>query len=123
MKTTLIILSVVTSLIVLVTGFWDTVSSTILPNTAWGLYNKDFFENLLVEMHGSIFDLVVVGVILYWFESKREEREKLNRAKEELETLKYYYGVDLSYRYYGALRYLLSLGLTKQIFQRRILVI
>lgn len=113
MKITLIVLLVVTVLVILTTGFWDFVSSTIFPNSSVGLYNRDFFENLLVEMHGSIFDLVVVGVILYWFESKREEREKINRAKEDLDSLKFYYGKDSSYRFYSALRYLLSLGSNK----------
>lgn len=110
MKITLIVLFISALLVILVTGFWDLVSTTIYPNTTWGLYNRDFFENLLVEMHGSIFDLIVVGVILYWFQLKKEERGRLNRAKEDLESLKFYYGKDSSFRFYSALRHLLSLG-------------
>jgi hypothetical protein len=44
MKTTLIILLVLTIASIFITGNWNYVSSVVLPNTTWGLYNKDFFE-------------------------------------------------------------------------------
>ena len=49
MKTTLIILLVLTIASIFITGNWNYVSSVVLPNTTWGLYNKDFFENLLIR--------------------------------------------------------------------------
>lgn len=113
MRITLIILCFISVFIVLTTGFWGAVSSSVFANSSWGLYDRNFFENLLVEMHGSIFDLLVVGVILYWFEKRRDNQEKLSRAKEDLDSLKYYYGKDSSFKFYSALRYLLSLGVNK----------
>ena len=74
MKTTLIILLVLTIASIFITCNWNYVSSVVLPNTTWGLYNKDFFENLLVEIHGGIFDLLIVGVILYWFDKRRTKK-------------------------------------------------
>ena len=110
MKTTLIILLVLTIASIFITGNWNYVSSVVLPNTTWGSYNKDFFENLLVEIHGGIFDLLIVGVILYWFDKRRTKKETKNKAEKTLDYLRFYNGPDASFLFYGTLRELLSLG-------------
>lgn len=110
MRTTIIVLTFFSLLTVLLTGFWPLVSSVVFPDSTWGLYNREFFENFLVEIHGSILDLLIVGVILYWFDKKREERNKVESAREKLQALKFYYGEDASFRFYAGLQNLLSLG-------------
>ncbi|AZQ85034.1 pentapeptide repeat-containing protein [Colwellia sp. Arc7-635] len=113
MRFTVYILIALSLITILITGFWGHVTQVVFPNTTWGLYDKDFFENLLVEMHGGIIDLLVVGVILYWFERKKTEKDTIKKAELELANLNYYCGTDSSYRFYGALKYLLSLGVDK----------
>ncbi len=111
MKASIITLVILSLISIVITGFWDTINSTVLPNTSWGLYSRDFFENLLVEIHGAILDLFVVGIILYWFDKRKSEKDKIKEATINLEYLKYYCGSDVSYRFYGALKYLESLGI------------
>jgi uncharacterized protein YjbI with pentapeptide repeats len=113
MRITVYILLALSFITILITGFWGNITQVVFPNTTWGLYNKDFFENLLVEMHGGIIDLLVVGVILFWFEKKKTEKDTLKKAKTELADLNYYCGADATYRLYGSLKYLLSLGVDK----------
>lgn len=97
----------------LVTGFWDFVSDAILPNTIWGLYSRSFFENVLVEAHGAVLDLLVVGVILYWFEQRRARRDQIGRLEEELADLRLYSAPDAPYRTLGTIRRLLALDNSK----------
>jgi len=113
MKITLTILAILAFIVILVTATWGFVSLNIFPNTALGLYNKSFFENLLVEIHGTIFDIFVVAVILFWFEKRQETKNRINEANETLDYLKNYQGDDASYKFYGMLKKLLALGENK----------
>lgn len=115
-KTTIVVFIALSLVTILITGFWGTVSELILPNSTWGLYNKSFFENLLVEMHGGVIDLLIVGVILYWFDIQRTKKDTKEQAENNLANLEYYAGPDAPFKYYQALRYLASL----QVFEVKI---
>lgn len=69
----------------LITAFWDSVSNTVLPNTMLGLYNKEFWENFLVEMHGIVFELSIIGILILWLDSKRSKSDDIKRLREDLE--------------------------------------
>jgi len=109
MRIPIIAVLVFAAVSVLITGFWDTVSKVILPKTSWGLYSKSFFENVLVEAHGAVLDLLIVGVILYWFEQRRDRRHQIDRLEEELADLRLYRAPDAPYRTLGTIRRLLAL--------------
>ncbi|HHG3359485.1 hypothetical protein BBM65_01520 [Vibrio parahaemolyticus] len=113
MKWTIGIFLILVVVIVPITAFWGTVSSTIFPNTIIGLYNKDFWENFLVEAHGAIFDLAVVGIALLWFEERRKKKDKIGELTTNLDDLKHYYGEDASYRTFGQMKRLMALNVTK----------
>lgn len=66
------------------TAFWPQLSSLVFPNTVLGLYNKSFWENVLVEAHGLVFDIFVLGLILVWMDSYRQKRELIARNQEGL---------------------------------------
>lgn len=99
-----------TALTVAITGFWDKLSSWILPNTVWGLYSREFFENVLVEAHGAIIDLLVIGVVLYWFEHRRDTLVQIRHHQELLADLRSYRAPDSSFRTLGTVKRLLELG-------------
>lgn len=80
-----IIAAILVLVVFLITAFWDDVSSTVLPNTILGLYNKDFWENFLVEMHGIVFELAIIGVLILWLDSKRSKLGEITRLREDLE--------------------------------------
>ncbi|EPM7842916.1 pentapeptide repeat-containing protein [Vibrio fluvialis] len=76
---------VLTTLIVfLITAFWPQLSSHVLPNSALGLYNKSFWENVLVEAHGLVFDIFLIALILVWMDSLRIKKESNQRNLEGL---------------------------------------
>lgn len=76
---------IVTTLIVFsATAFWPYLSSWVFPNTTLGLYNKSFWENVLVEAHGLVFDIFFIGLVLVWMDSHRQKRESIKRNQEGL---------------------------------------
>ncbi|HEL7728883.1 TPA: pentapeptide repeat-containing protein [Stenotrophomonas maltophilia] len=101
------------TVIIAVTGRWSWVSGHVFPNTTWGLYSKDFFENVLVEAHGMILDLLVIGLVAYLFQRRSERSDLKKQVLRDLEDLRHYRGSDAGYRIYGELRRLSSLGVKK----------
>ena len=78
-------LFVITALIVFsATAFWPQLSTAIFPNTTLGLYNKSFWENVLVEAHGLVFDIFSIGIVLVWMDTHRQKRELIKRNIEGL---------------------------------------
>lgn len=113
MRHTTLILFLLTTILILVSGNWGWVSSHVFPNTTWGLYSKTFFENVLVGAHGSILDLFVVGLLLFYFDQRRGRRNERKRLEEALLDLQMYRAPDSSYRVLGTIRRLISLGIRK----------
>ena len=113
MRHTAQVLFLLAIILILVTGNWAWVSSHVFPSTTWGLYSKTFFENVLVGAHGSILDLVVVGLLLFYFDQRRSRQNERKRLEEALLDLQMYRAPDSSYRVLGTIRRLLSLGVRK----------
>lgn len=64
-------------LIVSITGFWNFFSSLpYLSDFTFGLYDKDFWENFLVEAHGFLLDFIIFGVLVFGLDHIRVKREK-----------------------------------------------
>nr|PMI90147.1 hypothetical protein BCU35_04815 [Vibrio lentus] len=73
--------------IVGITGFWPFFSTASpMSDITFGLYNKDFWENFLVEAHGFLLDFIIFGVIVFGFDHLRAKREIKNQ-KDEAEKL------------------------------------
>lgn len=83
-KTSLFITVIGVVLIFLVTANWDVVSASIFPNTTIGLYRREFWENYLVELHGMVLELAVVGGLIIWLDSRRVGRSEIKRQLEDL---------------------------------------
>jgi len=52
-------------------------------------YEKNFYENILVECHGLLFDLLVIGVVLTYFTAKGDKETEIKQCKQELQTYKH----------------------------------
>lgn len=109
MKLPIIILGFFSFLVIGITGCWDFVAEHILPRTTWGLYSREFFENVLVEAHGMILDLFVLSVLLVWFERRKTKFDQITNHQKALSYLKFYRGTDASFRVYEAVRALAAL--------------
>ncbi|MGR4006731.1 pentapeptide repeat-containing protein [Vibrio harveyi] len=76
-------LAILLVVIVGITGFWPFFSTLpLMSNTTFGLYNRDFWENFLVEAHGFLLDFIIFGVIVFGFDHLRAKRESNNQREE-----------------------------------------
>ncbi len=59
-------------------------------------YNSKFMENFLVNANSSILDFLVLGVILYYFENKRQNKDAIHELIEDLENLAKHSSAELN---------------------------
>jgi uncharacterized protein YjbI with pentapeptide repeats len=110
MKAPIFVFLCVSTVVILITGTWPFLSGVVLPDTTWGLYSKEFFEHLLAEAHGALFDLLVVGILVLWLERRHAQGKQVKELERTIADLRYYRGSDASYRTYGIIRKLVDLG-------------
>ncbi|WP_397454753.1 pentapeptide repeat-containing protein [Pseudomonas lurida] len=82
--TALLVVLVAFIIIVTISSAWEFISTTVFPDTTIGVYNRGFWENVLVELHGMLIELAVVGVLLLWLDGRREHASSVLQSKEEL---------------------------------------
>ncbi|EOV6157703.1 pentapeptide repeat-containing protein [Enterobacter ludwigii] len=92
------------------TAFFPWLSIHILPNTSTGLYNKQFWEGVLVNLNSSVVDFFVFGVILFYFHKKGESNSIISSMLNELSDIAKYDDIQLNLRKVGILKRLSSLG-------------
>lgn len=73
---------IVYGVIVLTAGFWFDRDKTFENSPNVGLYNNaDFWENIIVESHGLLFDILFFGLLIGYFDYKR--KKEVEKAQEE----------------------------------------
>lgn len=97
-------------IVVFITSCWEFVSGNIFPNTTLGLYNKDFWENVLVEAHGMVFDILIIGVIVVWLDTRRTTYNEKKSMLNELSDMSYLDLPEVNHRKVGMIHRLNNLG-------------
>lgn len=113
LKTSFAIFFLIALVVVLTTGFWPFVSGNIFPLTSWGLYNRDFWENVLVEAHGLVFEIFILGLIIVWLDSKRQKNKFVERNIENLWDLNDLNEAEHFKKKIGSIKRLNEAGITK----------
>lgn len=80
-----------------------------------GLYNDPgFWENVLVESHGMLLDLIIIGVFIFWLQKRtadiREKGRLIQRYQEELNDYRGWKEQEAGYRVAGIIKRLQNLG-------------
>lgn len=70
-------------------------ASIILITLITGNFNNNFLPNFLVNANSSILDFFVLGVVLYYFEYQRQNKESISELLEDLENLAVHEHVEL----------------------------
>ncbi|MCE9926278.1 pentapeptide repeat-containing protein [Aeromonas media] len=83
-KSVSVIFIILLTIIVGISLGWGHVNRLIFPNTIIGLYNKDMWKDLLISLHGSLLDLSVVGILIFWLDSRRNKMSEIRRLEEEI---------------------------------------
>jgi hypothetical protein len=77
---------------------------TIITILSFRFYGLAFYENILVEAHGMLFDLLIIGVFVYWLNSLGERRQTIERYREEIEDYLGWQEAEATYRIVGNIR-------------------
>lgn len=89
------------------------IISVILSMTALYFINTKYeiqVKDIIVEANGMVFDLILLGVLLTFFEAWREKKDKIERLREEIEDYRKWDEKEAMYRIEGAIKRLLRLG-------------
>jgi hypothetical protein len=76
------------------------------------VYDKTFLLGVLGNLHGSLFDLLLVGALVLWFNKLGERRQAIKRYQEEIEDYLLWYSDEAAHRIAGNIRRLNRLGIT-----------
>jgi hypothetical protein len=87
--------------------------TVIVIAISFRLYNKEFFEGVLVEAHGMLFDLLVIGVFVLWLNKLGERRLTIRRYREEIEDFLGWDSDEAMHRIAGNIKRLNREGVTK----------
>lgn len=110
----LLVTSIVLFLITLL--FDPSITFPWAPNL--GLYNEpDFWVNILVESHGMLLDLFLIGVFLFWLQRRsadnREKKLRIKRYEEEIDDYRGWDEKEAMYRIVGNIKRLNKEGVSK----------
>lgn len=80
---------------------------------SWDRYwSPDFREGILVEAHGMILDVLVIGIFILWLNLLRDRRERARRYQEEIDDYREWRSDEAAHRIAGGIRRLNALGVS-----------
>lgn len=74
-------------------------------------YSDEFYENILVEMHGVIFDTLVIGLVITIWAKKKDTDSKIESLKKEYEIYKAWKSPESSFKMYKIFNSLKEYGI------------
>lgn len=80
-------------------------------------YNKEFVRDVLVEAHGMLFDILIIGTFIFTLhtlvEGRREKKRNIRKWQEEIDDIKYWKSREAMYSIVGNIKRLEKNGVTK----------
>lgn len=67
-------------------------------------YDSDFRKNLLVEAHGMLFDILVIGCFILWLNKRGMMSRKIKRYKEEIDDFRHWKSEEAIHRIVGIIK-------------------
>jgi uncharacterized protein YjbI with pentapeptide repeats len=75
-------------------------------------YDGNFLENILVEAHGMLLDILVIGIFILWLNRLGDKRLEIRRYQEEIEDFRGWDSDEAGYRIAGNIKRLSRNGIT-----------
>jgi len=81
---------------------------TVLIGTLSIPYYRDdrelFYENILIEAHGMLFDLLIIGILLVWLNKNGEKQLRIKRYSEEIDDYRHWKSEEATYKIIGNIK-------------------
>lgn len=75
--------------------------------------DENFLANVLVEAHGMLMDIFLLGLILSIYDTIREDKQKIERYQEEIDDFRGWLEAEAMHRILGNMKRLNRLGVSK----------
>ncbi|MGM0419086.1 MAG: pentapeptide repeat-containing protein [Thermodesulfobacteriota bacterium] len=75
-------------------------------------YNFGFIRDLMVEAHGVVFDIFMLGVVIFWLQQKGRDKVEKKRYQDEIDDFRGWESEEACRRIRGNLRRLNNYGVT-----------
>lgn len=101
---------VLTSLIVLL------LLAIIVLSLAFRYYLEDFhayWGQILVEAHGMLFDIAVIGILIFWLNKSGEQRQRIRTYKDEIDDFRLWESEEAAFRTVGNIKRLNRHGINE----------
>lgn len=112
-KGLLVLSSVLAGLVFGVTASWPMLANIIFPDTKIGLYDRSFWEDFLVGLHGVVFELFAIALILAFLDARRQKEGEIRQLSERLEDYASLDSPEFNVSKVGCIKRLISLGVVK----------
>ena len=89
----------------ILTAFTVLVITTILVILlSWRYYNENYGSQILVEAHGMLFDIAIIGILLFWLNEKGEIRQQIRNYQNEIDDFRLWHSEEAAFRTVGNIR-------------------
>jgi uncharacterized protein YjbI with pentapeptide repeats len=88
-------------------GYICLISGFLVTLISWRYWQRNFsgfLENILIEAHGMVLDLLVIGWLVFWINQLAEKRLTIKRYNEEIEDFLGWEGNEAKFRIIGLIR-------------------
>src|SRR5436190_6902026 len=102
-----------------IAGLTATLLALGVVVVSWHRYSDpSFVDNVLAGVHGTVIDILVIGLFILWLNRVRDLRERARRYHEEIEDYREWQSDEAAHRIAGGIRRLNSLGVSKIVLSR-----
>jgi uncharacterized protein YjbI with pentapeptide repeats len=64
----------------------------------------NFWEQILVEAHGMIFDIAIIGILIFWLNQNGETRQRIRTYKDEIDDFRLWESDEAAFRTVGNIK-------------------
>lgn len=82
------------------------LSALIVGLLSWRHYvgQADFGSQILVEAHGMLFDIAIIGILLFWLNKNGEIRQQIRTYQNEIDDFRLWHSEEAAFRTVGNIR-------------------
>lgn len=65
---------------------------------------QKYYQNVLIEAHGIIFDLAFIGILILWLQKNGERQQRIRRYLDEIDDFRFWKSEESAYRAMGNIK-------------------
>ncbi|WMJ71738.1 pentapeptide repeat-containing protein [Cytophagaceae bacterium ABcell3] len=73
----------------------------------------EYFKSILIEAHGMLFDVGVIGILLYWLNKKGEKKIRVQHYQDEIDDIRLWKSEEAGFKILGNIKRLLRENVRK----------